>query len=55
MDGITLRSMKHPKGPFFRGLWFRLFPPKISEDSLEVIEVEIQDMKPRKPLIGCNL
>lgn len=42
MDGITLRSIKHPKASIFRRIWNWVRPPRISWDSLETEDIEVE-------------
>lgn len=44
--GVSLTSMVHPHAPWYRRLWMWLRPPRLSEDSLEDIEIDIPERKP---------
>jgi hypothetical protein len=48
-DGIPLISAAHPRQPWYRRLWTRLCRPKLSEDSLEDICIEILNDPSHKP------
>lgn len=40
-DGIALTSAAHPRAPWWRRIGLRFRPPRLSEGSLETIEIEI--------------
>lgn len=41
-DSVSLKCAKHPAGPWYKSLWFWLFPPTISDDSIEDVEIEVK-------------
>ncbi len=50
-DGVALFSIRHPKPPWYKRLWFFVFGPRIDTDlisaKMEAIEIE---MNPGAPL-----
>lgn len=42
-DGISLMSAAHPTSPWYRRLLFWFYQPGLSEDSLETIEIQIEE------------
>lgn len=42
-DGIALTSTAHPRAPWWRRIGLRFRPPRLSQDSLDTIEIEIRE------------
>lgn len=40
-DGVSLTSAAHPRLPWYRRIWLALRRPKLSKDSLETIEIDV--------------
>jgi len=37
--GVSLKSVAHPKGSWFKSLWLRLFGTRLSKKALETVEI----------------
>lgn len=44
-DGVALFSVAHPRSrwSFWTNLWWKLFPPRLHDDALETVELDLSD------------
>lgn len=51
-DSVALNSTAHPRSPWWRRAWLR--PGRLSQDSLETIEIEVPNCFPLEPGPACT-